>query len=81
MKKLILLSVLLIFACSSGEDEDCREITGMGRSCNGSECTYTIDLESSDYPEDEIIIVNETTWYYYDELWQDNEIVCWEGEQ
>ena len=80
MKKLIYLFLtVLIVACSG--DEDCREITGLSRSCSGSspndlDCTYSIDIDFN-----EPILVNETTYYYYKELLDENEIVCWEGEQ
>ncbi|MDB4174834.1 hypothetical protein N9766_00570 [Flavobacteriaceae bacterium] len=81
MKKLIYLFLtVLIVACSS-DDEDCRrEITELGFSCSGSspndlDCTYSITLDGN-----ETISVNETTYYYYKELY-DNEIFCWRGEQ
>ena len=81
MKKLLLLSALFIFACSSDDDEDCREIIGMALTCIGLDCTYSIDLDSTIYPMGETILVNEITYFYYEELWEENEIVCWEGEQ
>jgi hypothetical protein len=80
MKKLIYLFLtVLIVACSG--DEDCRgEVTGLNISCSGSspndlDCTYSIDIDGN-----EPIFVNETTYYYYKELY-DNEIFCWRGEQ
>jgi hypothetical protein len=82
MKNLFYLFLAVtIFSCSSDGDEDCREIVGMGYSCIGLDCTYSIDLYSTTYTEGEPILVNETTYFYYEELWDENEIVCWEGEQ
>ena len=83
MKKLIFLTFAsFLFACSSGDDDEgCREIVGMGYSCIGSDCTYTIDLYSADDPLGEQISVDETTYFYYDELFGEDEIVCWEGVQ
>ena len=83
MKNLFYLFLAVtIFSCSSdGDDEGCREIVGTGYSCIGSDCTYTIDLYSADDPLGEQILVDETTYFYYDELYGEDEIVCWEGEQ
>jgi len=81
MKKLILLLFIpLVFACSSDDDE-CREIVGMEIGCVNLDCTYIIYLYTPNLSEGEPLLVNESTYYFYDELWYENEILCWEGEQ
>jgi hypothetical protein len=87
MKKLtILLALILLISCSSGDDDCDYAVTGTSKTCNNNDCDYGVNYRSINDENDNIwLSTNEATFEYYDELVRNNNdftiVVCWEGEK
>lgn len=88
MKKLLLIPVFALFllgGCNSDDDSgsDCTtKVYSAGTACQGSTCTYRVDIGPNPQ-ETTTIPTNEATYTHYINLINNSVsgTVCWEGEK
>jgi hypothetical protein len=65
----------IIFASCSKEEESCDLMTKSSQSCTNGDCTYKITFESG------LEVLGESNYNYYDEKFNEDGKICWDGEK
>jgi hypothetical protein len=71
---------LTLLSCSTEDDaqESCKEIWGATKNCSGTDCNYKLRYGYTE--EDQVQVeVNQATYDYYSERFDNEETVCFEG--